>query len=448
MRYNSLRGTGDRTLFLKINDFSRSGTMDEMLKVVGGKSLRGEITAQGSKNAALPVMAASLLLKNASLELENVPNLKDISTMADLLRTLGAEVDFEGHKISIKIGDQLSSETPGSLVQKMRASSLVLGPLLARQGKAVMPLPGGCSIGSRPIDLHLKGLAKMGASIDLVHGAVHATSKGLNGCRIYLDFPSVGATENLLMAAVLAKGETVLENAAREPEIVNLVNCLRAMGAEIDGEGTGVLRVQGKSDLHDASVRIIPDRIAACTYLLAGVITDGEVAVKDVVPQHFDSLIAKLEEASVDLEVKEERVTVFPSRNKLKAISMKTLPYPGFPTDVQPQLMSVLCLAKGTSVIKESIFESRFLHASELKKMGAEIELQGNTAIISGASKLNCADVIATDLRAGAALILAGLATEGETIVHSMGHVDRGYERMEEILTSLGATVQRLGRRE
>ncbi len=421
--------------------------MDDMLKIVGGKPLSGEIKAQGSKNAALPVMAASLLLKDAELELDNVPDLKDISTMADLLSVLGAEVRIDNHKISIKVGRDMSSETPAALVQKMRASSLVLGPLLARQGRAVMPLPGGCSIGSRPIDLHLKGLVKMGANIDLLHGAVHATTKGLKGCRIYLDFPSVGATENLLMAAVLAKGDTVLENAAREPEIVNLVDCLRSMGADIEGEGTGVLRIKGKSDLSDASVRIIPDRIAACTYLLAGVITDGHVTIKDVIPQHFDSLLAKLEEASVDVESRDGTVTVFPSIKKLKAISMKTLPYPGFPTDVQPQLMSVLCLGQGASVIKESIFESRFLHASELKKMGADIELQGNTAIINGVPKLNCADVVATDLRAGAALVLAGLATEGETIIHSMGHVDRGYECMESALSSLGANVQRLGRR-
>lgn len=421
--------------------------MDDMLKIVGGKPLSGEIKAQGSKNAALPVMAASLLLKDAELELDNVPNLKDISTMADLLSVLGASVRINDHKISIKVGSDVSSETPAALVQKMRASSLVLGPLLARQGRAVMPLPGGCSIGSRPIDLHLKGLVKMGATIDLVHGAVHATTKGLKGCRIYLDFPSVGATENLLMAAVLAKGDTVLENAAREPEIVNLVDCLRSMGAHIEGEGTGVLKVKGTSDLRDASVRIIPDRIAACTYLLAGVITNGNVTIKEVIPQHFDSLLAKLEEASVDVESRDGTVTVFPSREKIKAISMKTLPYPGFPTDVQPQLMSVLCLAQGASVIKESIFESRFLHASELKKMGADIELQGNTAIINGVAKLNCADVMATDLRAGAALVLAGLATEGETVIHSMGHVDRGYERMESVLSSLGASVQRLGRR-
>ncbi len=417
--------------------------MKEMLKIVGGTPLKGKIKTQGAKNAALPVMAASLLLRNATLSLENVPNLKDISTMADLLRVLGTDVSSDGHSVSIKVPGEISSETPTALVQRMRASSLVLGPLLARQGRAVMPLPGGCSIGSRPIDLHLKGLAKMGANIDLVHGAVHATTKGLKGCRIYLDFPSVGATENLLMAAVLAQGDTVLENAAREPEIVNLTSCLREMGAEIEGEGTGVLKIHGTSDLKGGSIRIIPDRIAACTYLLAGVITDGQVTVEDVIPQHFDSLLAKLEEASVEIHTEGNKVSVFPSRRKLKAISMKTLPYPGFPTDVQPQLMSVLSLAKGTSVIKESIFESRFLHASELKKMGSDIEIQGNTAIINGTSKLNCADVVATDLRAGAALILAGLATEGETIVHGMGHVDRGYEAMEEVLSSIGANVTR-----
>lgn len=417
--------------------------MEDVLKIHGGTPLKGSIKTQGAKNAALPIMAASLLLKDGTLNLENTPNLKDISTMADLLRVLGAEVTRGDHSLSIKIPNEISSETPTALVQRMRASSLVLGPLLARQGRAVMPLPGGCSIGSRPIDLHLNGLAKMGAHIDLVHGAVHATTEGLKGCRIYLDFPSVGATENLLMAAVLARGDTVLENAAREPEIVNLIACLREMGAKIEGEGTGVLKIHGTADLQSGSVRIIPDRIAACTYILAGVITDGEVTVEDVIPQHFDSLLAKLEEASVEIHSEGHRVSVFPSRKKLRAISMKTLPYPGFPTDVQPQLMSVLTLAKGTSIIKESIFESRFLHASELKKMGSDIEIQGNTAIIKGISKLNCADVVATDLRAGAALVLAGLATEGKTVVHGMGHVDRGYEAMEKVLSSIGAKVTR-----
>ncbi|MEA3283458.1 MAG: UDP-N-acetylglucosamine 1-carboxyvinyltransferase [Synergistota bacterium] len=415
--------------------------MEDKLKVFGGTPLKGTIKTQGAKNAALPVMAASLLLKDATLTLDNVPKLKDITTMVDLLKVLGADISFHDHKVSISVPDSISWETPASLVQKMRASSLVLGPLLAREGRAVMPLPGGCSIGSRPIDLHLKGLAKMGASIELQHGAVHASTKGLKGCRIYLDFPSVGATENLLMAAILAKGETVLENVAREPEIVNLADSLRTMGAKIEGEGTGVLRIQGTPDLQGGNVRIIPDRIAACTYILAGVISDGEVTVSDVIPQHFDSLLAKLEEASVDVTFDSNSVSVAPSRKKLKAISLKTLPYPGFPTDVQPQLMAVMSLAQGTSVIKESIFESRFLHVSELKKMGADVELQGNTAIVKGVNHFNCSEVMATDLRAGAALILAGLATEGETVVHGMGHVERGYENIEVNLSSVGAKI-------
>ncbi|PIE54894.1 MAG: UDP-N-acetylglucosamine 1-carboxyvinyltransferase [Dethiosulfovibrio peptidovorans] len=415
--------------------------MEDTLRIKGGIPLKGTIRMQGAKNAALPVMAASLLLRDATLVMDNVPELKDITTMVDLLRVLGADITFSDHRVVVTVPDSVSWETPGELVQKMRASSLVLGPLLAREGRAVMPLPGGCSIGSRPIDLHLKGLAQMGASIDLRHGAVHASTKGLKGCRIYLDFPSVGATENLLMAAVLAKGETVLENVAREPEIVNLADVLRKMGAKIEGEGTGVLTIQGMADLSAASIRIIPDRIAACTYLLAGVITNGAVTVEDVIPQHFDSLLAKLEEASVEVHSMEGSVSVVPSQERMKAVSMKTLPYPGFPTDVQPQLMAVMSLARGTSIIKESIFESRFLHASELKKMGADVELQGNTAIVTGVHSLNCADVVASDLRAGAALILAGLATQGETVVHGMSHVERGYERIKENLMALGAQV-------
>lgn len=416
--------------------------MSNKLKIIGNNPLNGEVKIQGAKNAALPIMAASLLLKNAALNINNVPILKDITTMADLLRELGSDVEFQGNRVTIKASDQSNWETPVSLVQRMRASSLVLGPLLAREGKAIMPLPGGCSIGSRPLDLHLKGLIKMGASIDVKHGAINATTDGLKGCRIYLDFPSVGATENLMMAAVLADGQTVLENVAREPEITNLVYTLRMMGAIIEGEGTGVIKIEGNADLHSATIDVIPDRIAACTYLLAGVVTNGEVSVTGVVPQHFDSLLAKLEEASVKVLTESDRVTVFPSRDSVHSISMKTLPYPGFPTDVQPQLMTMMALSKGTSIIKESIFESRFMHASELKKMGADIELQGNTAIIKGVNSLNCAEVMATDLRAGAALILAGLATKGETIVCNLEHVERGYENIDVLLRNLGANVE------
>ena len=411
------------------------------MKIIGGVPLRGSIEAQGAKNATLPVMAAAILLKDQKLSISRVPDLLDVNTMADLLRSLGASVTFAAHEMEISVPDEISWETPSDLVRKMRASSLVLGPLLARCGRAVMPLPGGCSIGSRPIDLHLKGLTRMGASIELVHGAVHATTKGLVGSRIYLDFPSVGATENLMMAAVFAKGETVLENTAREPEIFNLVEALRSMGASIEADGTGVIRISGVDTLESASSRIIPDRIEACTYILAGVATGGEVTVTDIIPNHIDSLLAKLEEAGASLEVGENQVTVYPGE-RIKSVSLKTLPYPGFPTDLQPQIMTALCLAQGTSVIQESVFQSRFLHASELNKMGAKIDIQSNSAVITGVERFTGADVVATDLRAGAALVIAGLAAGDTTMVYHLGHISRGYEAMDEKLRHLGARVQ------
>ena len=416
------------------------------LKITGGTPLHGSIRIQGSKNAALPVVAAGLLLgQGQTLTCTNVPLLRDTETMAALLRELGMTVTFENGTVTVTRNGDLSCEMPAVQVQKMRASSIVLGPLLAQQGRAVMPMPGGCTIGARPIDLHLKGLAKMGAQIELHHGAVYATAEKLRGCRIYLDFPSVGATENLVMAAALAEGETIIENAAREPEITNLVQALQAMGADVvfKKDNQGIIQVNGKPELASGTVKIVPDRIAACTYLLAGAITNGEVTVTDVMPQHFDSLLAKLEEAEVGYLRQEDRVTVYPSRGRMKSLSVKTMPYPGFPTDVQPQLMAALCLAHGTSVVKESIFESRFQHVPELRKMGAEIDIQGNTAVIRGVEALNGSDVQATDLRAGAALALAGLAAEGETRVHGLKHILRGYERLEEKLQSLGAHIRR-----
>ena len=415
--------------------------MDYKMKITGGVPLRGKIEAQGAKNAALPIMAASLLLKSGTLNIHKVPRLHDVLTMADLLRGLGAEIQYEKGEMSISIPDDLSWETPSNLVRKMRASSLVLGPLLARCGRAVLPLPGGCSIGSRPIDLHLKGLSRMGASIDLVHGAVHATANGLKGCRIYLDFPSVGATENLLMAAVFAEGETVLENTAREPEITNLVQTLKSMGAIIEEEGTGVIRIKGVDELHDAETIVIPDRIETCTYILASIMSGGEIEIENVIPQHIDSLIAKLEEGGASFTVKNDSVIVHPI-NRLKAVSLKTMPYPGFPTDLQPQIMATLALADGASVIQEGVFQARFLHVSELNRMGARIELQGNTAVVTGVEHLVGADVSATDLRAGAALILAGLAAKDETCVYHIGHVWRGYEDMDKKLQQLGGQVE------
>lgn len=407
----------------------------------GGKPLEGSIIVQGAKNAALPVIASSLLLRDRTLRLKRVPKLQDVFTMADLLRHLGASINFKDNEMSIFVPDELNWETPKSLVRKMRASSLVLGPLLARTGRAILPLPGGCAIGSRPIDLHLKGLVKLGANINLVHGAVHASADGLKGAKIYLDFPSVGATENLLMAAVFAEGETVIENAAREPEIRNLIETLNLMGCSIEGAGTGTLHVRGTGDLEGAEIEIIPDRIEASTYLIAGAATRGDVTVTRVIPEHLDAITAKLEEAGVGIETGEDSVRAF-NRAPMKSVSLKTLPYPGFPTDVQPQFTAFMATTEGTGIIQESVFESRFLHVSELKRMGANIELQGNTAVVTGVPGLNGADVRATDLRAGAALVIAGLSSSDETSLFGLGHIWRGYEAMDEKIRSLGGQVK------
>ena len=414
--------------------------MNYKMVVRGGSPLKGEVAVQGAKNAALPVMASALLLSDATLSLKRVPRLQDVYTMADLLRDLGAKVCYTDSEMSITAPSRLGWETPKELVRKMRASSLVLGPLLARTGKAVLPLPGGCAIGSRPIDLHLKGLAKLGASIDLVHGAVHARASKLTGARIYLDFPSVGATENLLMAAVFAEGETVIENAAREPEIQNLVDTLVLMGCDIDGAGTGALKIQGTRELTGADIEIIPDRIEASTFLLAGAATRGNVTVKNVIPEHLDAITAKLEETGVGVNITDRQVTVTADETP-RSVSLKTLPYPGFPTDVQPQFMAFLSTTSGTSIVKESVFESRFLHVSELKRMGANIELQGNTAVVSGVPRLNGADVRATDLRAGASLVIAALSAPDETTVYRLGHIWRGYEAIDEKIRLLGGDV-------
>ncbi len=414
--------------------------MNYKMLIHGGQPLKGPIIVQGAKNAALPVIASSLLLRDRTLKIKRVPKLQDIFTMADLLRHLGASVVFADNEMNITVPEDLKWETPKSLVRKMRASSLVLGPLLARTGRAILPLPGGCAIGSRPIDLHLKGLAKLGANIDLVHGAVHASADGLKGAKIYLDFPSVGATENLLMAAVLAEGETIIENAAREPEIRNLIETLNLMGCTIEGAGTGTLHISGTGNLEAAEIEIIPDRIEASTYLIAGAATRGDVTVTRVIPEHLDAIIAKLEEAGVGIETGEDSVRAF-QKSTMKSVSLKTLPYPGFPTDVQPQFTALMATTEGTSIIQESVFESRFLHVSELKRMGANIELQGNTAVVTGVRELNGADVRATDLRAGAALVIAGLSSPEETSVFGLGHIWRGYEGMDDKIRSLGGQV-------
>ena len=412
-----------------------------VMRIEGGRPLQGTVRTQGAKNAALPVMAACLLLKGGALTLANVPELYDVSTMMELLTALGVTARREGKEVTLGVADEVSWEAPESLVRKMRASSLVLGPLLARCGRAALPLPGGCSIGSRPIDLHLKGLVQMGAKIEIRNGVVCAQADRLRGRRIYLDFPSVGATENLMMAAALAQGETIIENIAREPEIDNLAAVLRSMGVPIDMEGTGCVRIKGVEEVQSCRERVIPDRIEACTYLLAGVMTGGRVTVEDVIPAHIDSLLAKLEEVGVRFAVNGSAVTVFPA-DRLQSVSLKTMPFPGFPTDLQPQMAAALSLAEGTSVIEESVFQARFLYAAELNRMGADIRVKGDTAVISGVERLSGANVKATDLRAGAALIIAGLAAQGRTQVEDMVHVWRGYEAIDVKLRSLGAQVE------
>ena len=413
------------------------------MKITGGIPLTGTVKTQGAKNAALPVMAACLLLKGGTLTLDNVPDLYDINTMLELIRNLGVNVVFSDSRVVFTVPQDLKWEVSDTYARKMRASSIVLGPLLANCGKVSLPLPGGCSIGSRPIDIHLKGLKQMGAEIDIKDGVVHASVKGrLRGRRLYLDFPSVGATENLMMAASLAQGETIIENIAREPEIDNLASVLRCMGVPVDLEGTGGVRIQGIASVHSGHERVIPDRIEACTYILAGVMTNGHIKVEDLVPSHIDAILAKLEEAGARFSVRKNTVEVFPSKRKLHPVSIKTLPYPGFPTDAQPQMAAALSISKGVSTIEESVFQARFLYAQELNRMGADIQIAKDVAVIRGVDRLHGATVKATDLRAGAALIMAGLAAEGETIIDDMVHVWRGYEAIDQKLKSLGAKVE------
>ncbi len=419
--------------------------MKNVLKITGGIPLKGSIKTQGAKNAALPVIAACLILRGGTLTLDNIPDLYDISAMYDLLRALGVEILKENNSRAIfKVPEELRWEAPEPIVRKMRASSLVLGPLLANCGRISLPLPGGCSIGSRPIDLHLKGLKQMGAEIEIRNGVVHASVKGrLRGRRIYLDFPSVGATENLMVAAALASGETIIENIAREPEIDNLAETLRNLGVPVELEGTGGVRIKGIDRAKSGYSRVIPDRIEAGTYILAGVMTRGEMTVTDLIPSHIDSMLAKLEEAGAKFKVTKDSVTVYPVK-RLKPISVKTMPFPGFPTDAQPQMSAALSIANGVSMVEESVFQSRFLYAQELNRMGADIKISRDLAVIKGVKKLQGATVKATDLRAGAALIIAGLAAEGETRVDDMVHVWRGYEAIDQKLRSLGAKVELL----
>jgi len=415
----------------------------ERLIITGGNKLKGNLKIKGAKNSMLPIMAASLLNGcGKEVLLENIPNLIDMHIMKKILQFIGATVHYKNGNLRIDSGNLENYSIPDQLMGEMRSSIFLMGPLLARSGKVKVSHPGGCSIGLRPIDLHLKGLEAMGAKIWEEKGFISASAAQLKGADIYLDYPSVGATENLMMAATLAQGKTTIYNAAKEPEIVDLQNFLNAMGAVIRGAGTETVKIEGVDRLESCTYRIIPDRIVAGTYMIAAAITGGDVVFTDVIPAHLEALISKLREAGVIVESTDDTVKI--ANGNLKALeTLRTLPYPGFPTDLQSQMMVLLSLARGESVLVESVFEARLKHAEELKKMNASIRVEGCKAYIKGIEKLYGAEVEITDLRAGAALVLAGLAAEGTTIVTGVKHIDRGYERIENDLQLLGANITR-----
>ncbi|QGU00736.1 UDP-N-acetylglucosamine 1-carboxyvinyltransferase [Candidatus Syntrophocurvum alkaliphilum] len=406
--------------------------------VNGGNRLEGVVEVNSSKNAILPILAATLL-SNGHIEINKVPKIRDVKIISDLINDLGVEVKHEQNKLVYNVSD-IKNYPSYELVRQMRASFLVMGPILAKKGKVKISLPGGCAIGTRPIDLHLKGFHALGAKIDLSHGDVTAEASNLIGSHIYLDFPSVGATENIMMAAALAKGSTYIENAALEPEVVDLANFINAMGGKISGAGTNVVKIDGVNELKPVNYTPIPDRIEAGTYMIAAAATGGNVLINNVIPEHMKAITAKLVESGAIVEEESNAIRVARTES-IKPIYIKTLPYPGFPTDMQAQFMAYLSCALGSSVITESVFENRFMHLQELLRMGAEIKAEGRTAIIKGVKKLTGANVKATDLRAGAALVVAGLTAEGETIVGNSIHVDRGYENFVEKLNKLGADI-------
>ncbi|TXK90068.1 UDP-N-acetylglucosamine 1-carboxyvinyltransferase, partial [Parageobacillus sp. SY1] len=401
----------------------------EKIIVRGGNRLSGTVKVEGAKNAVLPVIAATLLASNGKSVIHDVPALSDVYTISEVLRYLGADVKIEENTITVDASQELKFEAPFEYVRKMRASVLVMGSLLARNGRARVALPGGCAIGSRPIDQHLKGFEAMGAHVKVGNGFIDAEVKGrLRGAKIYLDFPSVGATENIMMAAVLAEGTTIIENCAKEPEIVDLANFLNAMGAKVRGAGTGTIRIEGVDQLTGTTHTVIPDRIEAGTFMVAAAITGGNVLVQGAVPEHLSSLIAKMEEMGVTIIEEGNGLRVI-GPEKLKAVDIKTMPYPGFPTDMQSQMMALLLKAEGTSMVTETVFENRFMHVEEFRRMNADIKIEGRSVIINGPCNLQGAEVAATDLRAAAALILAGLAAEGYTRATELRHLDRGYVR-------------------
>ena len=420
----------------------------ERLVINGGKRLSGTVKISGAKNAVLPIIAATLLGQDRETCLDEVPNLDDVKTISEVLKTLGLKVHHDKEKGQLYVdATKIENVTaPYDLVRKMRASFLIMGPLLARLGKAKISLPGGCAIGTRPIDLHLKGFEALGAQISIGHGDISAVApNGLKGARIYLDFPSVGATENILMAASMAEGQTIIENPAQEPEIVDLANYLNIMGANIRGAGTNVIKVEGAKKLVARDYTIIPDRIEAGTYMIAAAMTRGDVYIANAISEHLKPVIAKLKEAGVTVIEDVEGIRVV-CNSRPRAVDIKTLPYPGFPTDMQAQFMALLTIAEGTSMVTETVFENRFMHVDELRRMGAKIKIEGRTSVVEGQERLMGCQVKATDLRAGAAVVLAGLVAEGETQIGYIHHIDRGYDNLVQKLVSLGADIKRVDR--
>ena len=420
--------------------------MDRII-IQGGKRLNGKIAVSGSKNAALPILISSLLTAEPCTY-QSVPHLADIRTTLKLLSGLGVKSDnqpwFNGaDELTLRADRIKNFEAPYDLVKTMRASFLVLGPLVARFGQARVSTPGGCAIGARPIDLHLKGLEALGATIEQTHGYIEATAAQLRGAKIYLDLPSVGATENLLMAASLAEGTTIIENAAKEPEIDDLAKALNTMGAKVQGAGTDIIRIDGVESLHGVSHRIIPDRIEAGSFVIAAALTGGDVLVQGARPDHLEAFLIKLKEAGLALSADGEGIRV-QGNGKIKSVDVKTLPYPGFPTDLQAQMMVLMAIADGVSVITETIFENRVMHAQELDRMGAQIKLEGNRAVVRGVRELSGAPVMASDLRASVALVLAGLVANGTTEISRVYHLDRGYEQIERKLSLLGGQIVRV----
>ena len=411
----------------------------------GGKRLEGEVTISGSKNAALPILAATVLLSSESV-IRNIPSLLDVVTMMRVLRALGLRAEYyEPDTVKIWPNGGVKHVAPYELVTKMRASFFVIGPILARAKLAKVPLPGGCAIGSRPVNLHIKGFEAMGAQVSIEHGFVVAKADELHGGNIYLDFPSVGATESIMMAATLANGITTIENAAQEPEIVDLANFLKLAGANITGAGSDIITIEGVSELKGVEHRVIPDRIEAGTMIAAGAITGGDIRVKGVIPEHLDPFVKKLREAGLSIDFDGHTAHVA-SNGRLKAVDVKTMPFPGFPTDMQPQLTTLMALAEGTSVITETVFESRFMYVQELKRMGANIQVEEHSAIVRGVGSLSSAPIRAYDLRGGAALVLAALSADGETLIEdNERYIERGYEHLPEKLNALGAKVELVG---